>query len=126
MIRQWTITPLVWEDIVLRGIKIVNSGHHIPLLSQHLSISILHLIAIADVRQRMMPADKRCRFQCPKLSILCQHNEVLLSLCTILTMIADDYMHAFTPCCIIVYREFQFHGLQTFLQKYKIIMNNAL
>jgi hypothetical protein len=74
----------------------------------------------------MMPADKRCRFQCPKLSILCQHNEILLSLCTILTMIADDYMHAFTPCCIIVYREFQFHGLQTFLQKYKIIMKYAL
>ena len=126
MVGQRTIAPLVWEDVVLRGIKEIDSGHHIPLLAQHLAVGILHLIAIADMRQRMVTTDQCCRLQRPQLSVIGQHDEVLLSMSAILTMVADDYMHAFTPCCIIVYREFQFHGLQTFLQKYKIIMNNAL
>ena len=126
MVRQRAIAPLVWKDVVLRGIKEIDSGHHIPLLAQHLAIGILHLIAIADVRQRMVTTDQCCRLQRPQLSVFGQHDEVLLSLRAILAMVADDYMHAFTPCCIIVYREFQFHGLQTFLQKYEIIMNYAL
>ena len=73
-----------------------------------------------------MSANQCSSLQHPQLTILGLHEQILLSAAAVLTVITDDYMHAFTPCCIIVYREFQFHGFATFLQKYEIIMNYVL
>ena len=49
MKRQRTLTPLVRKDIVLRGIEEVNTGHQLPLLPQHVTMFILHLIVIDDM-----------------------------------------------------------------------------
>ena len=53
---QRAVAPLVRKHVILGGIEKIDAGHHIPLLAEYLTIGVFHLIAILDMRQRMMTA----------------------------------------------------------------------
>ena len=106
---QRTVAPLVREDIILRGIKTIDAGHHVPLLAEHLPVGILYLIAVLDMRQRMLTTHQRRCFERPQFTILRLHQQILVAHRTILTVEINADMQAFAPCCMVMYREFQFH-----------------
>ena len=49
MVGQRTISPLVWKDIVLRGVEMINAGYLVPLATQHFTLGVFHLIIIYKV-----------------------------------------------------------------------------
>ena len=109
MERQGTVAPLVGEEIILGGIEMIDAGHHVPLAAEHLLVSILDLIAIDNMRQRMLAAHQGCRLQCPLLAILGLHQQILMAHGAVLTVEMDADMQTFAPCGMIMYSEFQFH-----------------
>ncbi len=106
---QRTVAPPVGKHIVVRGIKVVDAGHHVPLAAQHLSVGILHLIAVTDVRQLPLTAQECCRLERPQVAVVGLHQQILMAHAAVSTMEVNADMEAFAPCRMIVYREFQFH-----------------
>ena len=106
---QRTVTPLVREDVILCCIEAINARYHVPLLTKYLFIRIFHLIAILDMRQRMLPTHQGRSFKCPQFAVLCLHEQILMADSAIKTIEIDINMKTFTPCCMITYREFQLH-----------------
>ena len=49
VVGQRTIAPLVWEDIVLRRVEMVDARNLVPFAAQHVTIGVLHLIIIYKV-----------------------------------------------------------------------------
>ena len=97
VVRQRAVAPLVGEDIVLRGVEVVDAGHHVPLLPEHQPVAILHLIVVDDVRHRVLAAHQRRSLQRPLLAILGLHQQVLVPDGAVLTMKIEHNMQALTP-----------------------------
>ena len=112
--RQRTVAPLVWEKVILRGVEVIDARHHIPLLSQHLPVGVLHHIAVDDVRLGMMARGHCHRFQRPQLSVLCLHREILASDGAVLIVKLQRHMQALAPCRAVSDTEFKFHYVKVF------------
>ena len=97
MVRQRAVAPLVGKHVILRSVEMIDARHLVPLAAQHLSCSILHLIVIDDMRQRMLTTDEGCRFQRPQLAIVGEHHEILLAYRAVLTVKRECHMQAFAP-----------------------------
>ena len=63
MVLQGDITPLIGEDVTLGSIKGIRTGHLCPLPTNHLSVSILHLIIIGEGGYRMLGRSQGCCLQ---------------------------------------------------------------
>ena len=114
---QRAVAPLVGKHVILGGIKMVDARHHIPLLAQHLSIGIFHLIAVLDVRQRVLTTHQRRCFERPQFTFLRLHQQVLVAHRAVLTVKINADMQTFAPCRMIMYREFQLHCKQIVFAK---------
>ena len=80
---------------------------------------IFHLIAVLDVRQRVLTTHQRRCFERPQFTFLRLHQQVLMAHRAVLTVKINADMQTFAPCRMVMYRESQLHRMQTFLQRYK-------
>ena len=118
--RQRSVAPLVGKQVFLGGVKVVDTRYHVPFAAQHLAVTVLHLIGIDDVRQRMLAAHQCRCLQRPHLAVLGMHQQVLAAHRTVLAMKRQRHMQALAPCRIIMYGKLQLHlFVTTFLQKYE-------
>ena len=95
---QRQVAPLVGEDIVLRRIEMIDTGHQVPFATDNLAVGILHLIDIDDVRQRMLARLQDGRLQRPQLTVVGLHHEMMLLHRAVLTAAFHTDIQAFAPC----------------------------
>ena len=104
------VAPLVVEDVVLGRVRPVGTRHLRPLLPQHRTLGVLHLIVIGDDADRVLAALQDSCLQRPPQAVLRSHQQVRRSQRTILTTAAEHHVHALAPLRSVLNGEFQFHS----------------